>query len=397
LILLFGLFLDKGVVDPEDTLNIEEEKVKMKKLFLIFSAVVVLIAFAVPAFAMEMYDPEQRAAKLYEEQAAVLKASGELTFGAISPFASDEAAIGFANMYVDFTLWPDEYNSVLIEVSGQEAFGVPAANTAELNYFEMSTDVGAYFGLPVGLKNTAGVTSLYTNKYEVTGHAYERTLIRTAIDPLAWKFLVDAGMVQLNAALGFGEFDATGEGVFNDIGVYAYIPDIAGVAEAEVWYLAQDDPDYKGKFGFSVKADGLVGGMIGVAAGFMYDVTDAAEAAGLQWNWGAGVSVDYMMAAIGISANGHEVNTLNQAAIDVDLAFGDFGLVGTAALFNDAGGDLTFWGGEIAGYLSIGNSTWKVGYEITDTDAAAGEAAYAYSPSVANATGGVFLNADIDF
>jgi hypothetical protein len=88
LCILFGLFLDKGVVDPEDTLNIEEEKVKMKKLFLIFSAVVVLIAFAVPAFAMEMYDPEQRMAKLYEEQAAVLKASGELTFGSISPFDS---------------------------------------------------------------------------------------------------------------------------------------------------------------------------------------------------------------------------------------------------------------------------------------------------------------------
>jgi hypothetical protein len=390
LCILFGLFLDKGVVDPEDTLNIEEEKVKMKKLFLIFSAVVVLIAFAVPAFAMEMYDPEQRMAKLYEEQAAVLKASGELTFGSISPFDSADAAIGFANMYVDFTLWPDEYNSVLFELAGTTDFEQVEPT---MPYFELTTDVGAFLGLPVGLKNTAGVTSLYTNKYEVTGHAYERTLVRTAIDPLAWKFAVDAGMVQLTAALGFGETDPAGDGAFNDIGVYAFVPDVGGIAEVEAWYLAQDDPDYKGKFGFSAKADGLVGGMLGVAGGFMYDTTDAADAAELRWNWGAGVSVDYMMAAIGVSANGHETNVLNLAAIDVDLAFGDFGLIGTAAIWDaDATdeNDFGFYGAEIAGYISVGNSKWTVGYEIT-------EDAYAYSPSKAGPQGGVFVNADIDF
>jgi hypothetical protein len=298
-------------------------------------------------------------------------------------------------MYVDFTLWPDEYNSILIEVSGQEVFGVPAANFAELNYFEMTTDVGAFLGLPVGLKNTAGVTSLYSNKYEVSGHAYERTLVRTAIDPLAWKFEVDAGMVQLTAALGFGETDATGDGLFNDIGVYAFVPDVGGIAEVEAWYLAQDDPDYKGIFGFSGKADGIVGGMLGVAAGFIFDTTDAAGTvvAGSyvpEWAYGVGVSVDYMMAAIGVSVNGHDENTLNQAAIDADLSFGDFGLIGTAAIWTDAADDIAFYGAEIAGYISVGSSKWTVGYEIT-------EDGYAYSPSVAGPQGGVFVNADIDF
>jgi hypothetical protein len=100
-----------------------------------------------------------------------------------------------------------------------------------------------------------------------------------------------------------------------------------------------------------------------------------------------------MMAAIGISANGHETNTLNLAAIDADVSFGDFGLVGTAAIW-DADptdeNDLGFYGAEIAAYVAVGNATWKAGYEIT-------EDGYAYSPAVAGPQGGFFLVADIDF
>ncbi|KPJ83459.1 MAG: hypothetical protein AMS17_17515, partial [Spirochaetes bacterium DG_61] len=89
----------------------------MKKLLIFLSALVIVAFIAAPVFAMEMYEPEQRAAKLAEEKASVLKASGELTFGAITPFDSADEAVGYANMYVDFTLWPDEYNSILFELA----------------------------------------------------------------------------------------------------------------------------------------------------------------------------------------------------------------------------------------------------------------------------------------
>jgi hypothetical protein len=52
-------------------------------------------------------------------------------------------------------------------------------------YLYLTTDLGMWFDLPVGLKNTFGYTSVYSRKYEVTGSARERDLIRSNIDPVA--------------------------------------------------------------------------------------------------------------------------------------------------------------------------------------------------------------------
>jgi hypothetical protein len=387
----------------------------MKKLVLILSAVVVMIAFAVPTFAMEMYDPEQRMAKLAEEEAAVLKASGELTFGTVTSFDAPTDAIGFYNYYVDFTMWPDMYNSILLEVAGSASNGnwgggnVGDTPFASLPYFELTTDVGGFLDLPVGLKNTAGRTSLYTNKYEVTGLAYERTLVRTWIDPLAWKFAVDADVVEVTAALGFGEgADLAGDGVFNDIGVYAHVPAVADIADIELWYLAQDNADFKGILGASVKVSDIAD-MISVAGGFMFNITDAAglffdpdgipltgdEFYVMEYAYGVGASAAYMDYTVNVSLNGYDENALNQFGVDADAKFGDFGV--NAALGMAFGEDIygadveTFQGAEFAGYVVVGNATWKVGYTIADGTG------FAFNPAVAGPDGGLFVVADVDF
>ncbi len=102
-----------------------------------------------------------------------------------------------------------------------------------------------------------------------------------------------------------------------------------------------------------------------------------------------------MMAAIGVSASGNEMDTLRRAAIDADVSFGDFGLVGTAAVWDadpTDSNDFGFYGAEIAGYVKVGSAKWTVGYEIT-------EDGYAYSPAVVTSApdGGFFVVADIDF
>ncbi len=370
----------------------------MKKSILILSAIVVLVAFAVPAFAMDMYDPEQRLAKLSEEKASPLKVSGEFTFGFITPFDSEFANIGFANAYMDFFVYPDEYNSVLLEVALDGGF---VKTTADFVYFSLETDVGAYFGLPVGLVNTMGITSLYTNKYEVTGHAWERDLIRSNIDPLAWKVLVDAGMVQITAAIGIGETDPLGEGSFNDVGVYAFIPAV-GPAEIEVWYLAQDDPDLKGRFGASVKADGIVGGLLGIAGGFVYDLRDNSNIPGDDkfWAWGVGVGIDWTTLALGAGVEGNDSATADRVWVDADYGFGgDFGVQGTLALSlsDDTGATSaeTFLGAEGGVYAKIGGAKITVGYTY-DADDADGYN-YAYAPAVGAPKGGLFVVGDIDF
>jgi hypothetical protein len=409
---------------------IEEEKETMKKLVLILSAIVVLVAFAVPVFAMDMYDPEQRLAKLYDEKASPVKLSGEFTFGMLTPFDSDYAGVGFSNAYVDFNWWPDEYNTLLMELAGSKEYSTTAggAGNPTIAYFELTTDIGSYFGLPIGLKNTAGLTSLYTNKYEVTGHAWERTKIRQAIDPLAWKIWLDIGVVQLTTAIGFGETTNnpaapwyTGapeeKGQFNDFGIYAFLPAV-GPVEIEAFYLSQNNKDLKGALGATVKADGILNGMLGVAGGFVYDLRKVSEGGGSGsylggyayraastipsasdnwWAWGAGVSIDIIGAAIGVSANGDVGATFDQLAIDVDYAFGDFGVQATGAFTFSEDAMSNYLGSEFGVYVKVGGAKWTLGY-LLDGDNNDGYA-YAYSVAAANANskGGLFLVADIDF
>jgi hypothetical protein len=354
----------------------------MKKLLVVLSVLFVVALLASSAFAVAMYDPEQRAAKLAEVKAAPLKMSGEFTFSTMTPFDAVDGAIGYANMYADFVLYPDEYNSILIEIAGAGATGF-SSNVITVPYWELTTDVGKALDLPVGLMNTAGKTSLYTNKYEVSGLAYERTLVRTAIDPLAWKFKVTTDKVQATAALGFGE----GADTLNDIGLYVFIPAV-GPAEVELWYLVQNDADFKGKVGGSVKAKGLLNEMLDVAGGFVFDIRDGAIP---EWAYGVGANVKYNKIRAAVSLNGNDVDTLRQLGFDANFAATDvFGLDAAVGLALADGAD-TFQGADISVYAKVGAAKWSVGYVIADGTS------FAYVPAVGGINGGLYVAADIDF
>jgi len=351
----------------------------MKKLGIILTAAVVLFAFAIPAFAAED------------------TITGEFTFGAMTPFDADKGAIGFSNMYADVSLAVDDYNTVLFELAGSKVFtqsviasiDPTAADPADMvtmgaifsvPYFQLETDVGGALGLPIDLTNTAGLTSLWSRKYEVTGHAYERTKVRSAIDPLAWKFAVGTDMVTATFALGFGE----GADTLNDIGVLVDVPEV-GPASLEAFYLVQDNADYKGKFGIDAKATDLVGGMLGVAAGFMYDTLLEG------WAYGVGASVVYEPVTAGVSLNGDDTDTIDLLGIDIDAALTDtYGATVAVGMDLDGTAD-AFQGADISAYAKTGAATWRVGYVITDGNG------YTYGCAVGGPDGGLYLNADIDF
>jgi len=425
----------------------------MKKLLVVVSVLFVVALFAGPLFAASMYDPEQRNAKLAEVKASPLKVSGEFTFGMATPFDSDYAGIGYANAYVDFTWYPDEYNSLLLELAFSKEYSTNAGIGgvgASWPYFELTTDVGKALDLPVGLFNTIGLTSLYTNKYEVTGHAWERTKIRSDIDPVAWKIKVDASMVQITAGIGFGErtndptaawqniwtddngdaiVDITdGDGIvnepvgtndkgeFNDFGIYAFIPEL-GPAAVELWYLAQDNADFKGDLGFSVKTIPLFNDLVSFAGGFRYNMVDGSVALlaasyaykkGLGeaitdeeklWAWGAGAKFNIIGAGIGVSVNGDVVDAFDQLAVDVNYQFADspFGVdLDAAFTFADTIGS-TFLGAELSAFVKVGGAKWNIGYLI-DGDNEDGFG-YAYSVAKVNpqSKGGFFIVGDINF
>jgi len=353
----------------------------MKKLVLICSAVVVLIAFAVPVFAMEMYAPEVRNAKLEEEEINPGGFSGELTFGTSTDFDAANGTAAFANMYVDGHVYPGEYNSIFFRMKGSGTFSAASQSLGwSVPYFSLTTDLGGFFELPIGLEATGGMDSLYSREFEVTGHTWESTAIETGIDPLAWKFAADVGIVTVDIALGFGE----GSDDLNDIGFIVTVPEV-GPASVEAFYLAQDNADFKGTFGVDAQALDLMG-MLGVAGGFAYDtVTEV-------WMYGVGASVAYMGATIGAGVRGMDGAELNDIWVDADYSFGDFGVTAAFAMSETqaAGDGIEFLGADISAYVSPGASTWRAGYCITDY-------AYTYGAAAMGPEGGLYVVCDVDF
>jgi hypothetical protein len=368
----------------------------MKKLLIVLSALVLTVAFAVPALAMEMYDADGITSKMVSEEAPAVVFAGEFTFGFITPFDSEKAVIGFDNSYIDVNVWPFDYNVVTFRLAG-ENFAVSPLGSGEWNaaYLYLTTDLGMWFDLPVGLKNTFGITSLYSRKYEVTGSARERDLIRSNIDPLSWKVEIDAGTALINVGIGLAENDALsatpGEATYADIGAVVEIPEL-GPADFEAFYLAQNNPDLKGRLGADVKVVDTL--PVDLAAGFMYDLTENPVP---EWAFGVGAAYEYSMAKFGVALDGTDVNTLNRLDIDAKVDLDGYGLQGAISLSfadDDAGTPAvdeseTFQGAEIGVFLEVNAATWKAGYVIT-------EQGYSYASAVSTPDGGFFITADID-
>jgi hypothetical protein len=339
----------------------------MRKLIGILTVVVFVIAFTVPALAGEK-----------------VKITGEFDYSAITPFDAAKAANGFGNYYFDITLPVDDYNEVLIEFWGPADNDVEGAGSqggaGRLGYFQLTTDVGKALDLPVGLKTKAGITSVYSRKFEVTGHALERP-VRPYVDPVGLVAAFDFGPATLDVGLGFGQGQLEAN---NDIGFLLGVPEV-GPASLEVYYMANNNADMKGIFGANVKATDLLDGMLGVAGMFAYDtVTEG-------WWWGLGASVKYNIVTLGVSVNGNDVDALNVLGIDLDAALTDtFGAtVATKLDFSEAAEE-TFQGIDISGYVKVGGATWRVGYIFTDYG-------YAYGSNVAAPEGGIYFSAGIDF
>jgi hypothetical protein len=364
----------------------------MKKLLIVLSALVLTVAFAVPALAMDMYDADGISAKMETEEAPAVVFHGELTFGWITPFDSADANIGFDNSYVDVSVWPFDYNVVTFRLAQDGAFG--SAGDWGAPYLYLTTDLGAWFDLPVGVKNSMGVLDLYSRKYEVTGHAYERTLVRSWIDPLSWKVAVDAGMATISAGIGLGETDPAGDGSFNDIGVVVEVPE-AGPVDLEAFYLSQDDPDLKGNLGVDAKLVGMIP-MVDLAAGFMFDLVE--DAAGdTHWYYGVGGMFTYSMLELGLSINGWDEDALYQLGIDAKVDLGGYGVeggIGMSFASDDYVGTLpdeseTFQGAEFGVWLEVNAAKWRAGYVISDHY-------YTYASAVSGPAGGLFITCDID-
>jgi hypothetical protein len=339
----------------------------MKKLLVVFTAILV-VAFAAPAFATDA------------------TWSGEFDFGGITAFDKEDITNGWANAYADVTLSVDDYNDVVLELTWQNggSFGVGDAH--------LTTDVGMALGLPVGLKASGGYTSIWSEKYEVTGHATERVLVRSYIgtSPM-FKFAVEAGPATITAGVGFEQ----NVGVpVQDYAVYVAVPGVADMVDIEAGYFILNDDDMKGRLMASAKATGIAD-MIDAAAGFAYDTQAAGGLGAEQWFWGLGVKANVSMFGIGVGVNGQEEAAFQNLTVDVNVEITDeFGVdVGLGLGFGDVLD--TFGGFEPSVYYKAGASTWRLGYLYQASDINN----YMYcAPAAAPVDGsGLFLTCGLDF
>lgn len=379
----------------------------MKKLLVVFTAILV-VAFAVPAMAMDRGDIRD----MLDKDNVPVGWGGEFTFGGITNFQEDEITNVFGNAYLDMFIHADEFNIVLFELfTGVETTG--AGHDLTVSVFYLETDIGGYAGLPVGLKVRGGRSSIYSRKFEVTGHDTERP-IRPFIDGVGLFGTIDLGMAVIDLGIGFeSNFGDDGIGGTaddapnQDYAALVSLPDVAGILSAEAGYFIIDNDDFKGAFTVNAKALGIAD-MIDAAAAFTYDV--AGEDAGkATYYWGAGVLANVSMFGIGVGINGMEDNLLSTLTLDVNAGVTDsFGVdVGLGLGFGDVdfGSALekdTFTGFDASVYYDAGPGQWRIGYLYQASDIADDTYSFRHhsrTPDLASPIdgSGIYVAADINF
>jgi hypothetical protein len=296
----------------------------------------------------------------------------------------------------------DQYTDVVLEFGGgfgnvetpEDAItGLEGTTNAwTVGVAALTTDLGSALGLPVGLTATGGWTSIYSNKYEATGHATERVNVRSNIAGQMFKFAVEAGPATINLGIGF-ELGAAAAPA-QDYAVYVDVPGIADMVDIELGYFIADDDDFKGNLMFSASADGIAD-MIDAAAGFRYNTLADGGVGAEQWFWGVGVKANVSMFGIGLGVSGQEEAEFRLLTVDVNVGITDeFGAdIGLGLGFGDV--LETFGGFEGSVYYEAGAATWRLGYLYQASDING----YAYTaPLAAPVDGsGLFLACGLDF
>ncbi len=334
----------------------------MKKLLVVFVALLV-VAFAVPAMATD------------------ITWSGDFNFGFATVVDAAKDQVGWGDLELDVAAAVDDYNTVSIETD------YTAGGNFVVGVAKIDSDLGSFFGLPVGLVFSGGWFEPGGESYAVvTGWEIE-DVTQDGIGPAtAINVEVDAGMVIVDVGMSVAQGQTTpvlpattGDDLW-DLYLGAAIPDIAGMASAEVYYTVVRNTDFEGWFGIDGKAE--VGpATVGVALSIpTMDLVDDIVAdptltnptpfdeSKISFKYGVGATASLMdMLTVGVSVAGHSEAIAELIGIDVNVAATDaLGLdLGTAiGLYDDA---RTLQCLDISGYASIGEATLRVGYNVTDT------------------------------
>jgi hypothetical protein len=284
---------------------------------------------------------------------------GDLTFGFIGDFGDNEKE------KVDFT-WDvmvgiDDYNSFtwsLADVGGG----------TNLDKALVTSDVGMWLGLPVGLKINWGYDDPDANEFQVvSGYGNEEIFNLSPDEYWGLDFLLSYNIVEVEVAFNPGVAASDDGYILAGLALKEPVPGL----NAEVyWFQGGDvatDVLDQGEIAFDAAYSTEVAGIgLDTGAAFWYDMADAADPA---WKYGLGIAAAVNMFDITLGLDGNEADALNGITATVDVSPVDMATLYAGLELSLADGADAFQGADIGVNAHIGIVEAYLGYLITSNGA----------------------------
>lgn len=307
---------------------------------------------------------------------------GDATFGFIGDFGDNEAET--TDLTFDIKAAIDEFNSLTINVDGAES-GTLNGITKAL----VTTDVGTWLGLPVGLKINWGFDDPDCNEFQnLSGYGNEDPWDFSPLEYWGLDFLFSYNFIEVELAFNPGVAATEAGYLLAGLAVKEPIPGL----NAEVYYFqnAVVDDFAIGRIGLDAAYSTEVAG-IGLDAGvwFGYDLNDAAANA---WAYGVGLAGSVSMFDLTIGLDGNETDALNGLTATVEVAPVDKATIYAGMVFDLSEAAVeTFAGADLGVNVHIGAVEMYLGYLVTTVGGAD------YNAPATLTDGGAYIKFDVDY
>jgi hypothetical protein len=305
---------------------------------------------------------------------------GDMTFGVMSDF---DTAVVDPDLTWDVIVGIDDYNSFTWSLKD-----IALAPLIGLDKALVTTDIGMWLGLPVGIMVNWGYDDPARNQYESTsGYANEELGDFSPVEYWGLDFLVSAGMVEVELA--FDPLGADGK-LLAGLAVKEPVPGL----NAEVYYFQNQsagDVFDEGNLAFAAEYATEVSMIaLDIGAGFLYNLADTGDA----WGYGIGLAADTGMFGATVGLAGNETDALATLSATATAAPVDMATiyVGLLADLQDAAAE-TLDSVDLGVNAHVGIVECYVGYLITSTGAVDGT----YNAPTALTDGGMYIKFDVDY
>jgi hypothetical protein len=314
---------------------------------------------------------------------------GDMTFGTAGDF--DAAQAEKVDLTWDVIVGIDDYNSFTWSLKGLVPDPVLGFTPVQLDKALVTTDIGMWLGLPVGLKVMWGYDDPDANEFgDVSGFGNQAYDFSPA-EYWGLGFMLTYNFIEVEAAFdpGVSSNPADLGSILAGVALKEPIPGL----NAEVYWFQGGD----------VATDVLDQGNLGIGAAYATEVAGASleagvsfeyemdSAAAVAWDYGVGLAAGYSMFDVTVGVTGYDGQTLDELSATVDVAAMDMAsLFGCVLMSFDDTKD-TFQGADLGVNAHVGLVEMYVGYNITSNGA--GE----YNSDFGLTDGGAYVKFDVDY